>query len=141
MLLVVDVVLERCKARPFGQVMPRSDTMSDARITTLQKSNGGRDCSAVGLEMFGEKLRRYRVLIALQRAHLPENSLHALRRQQLERQGDGKICLFRLETARAQEPREIGRGRIWRVELRHRRNDRQNAHFAHVRKYIALGAP
>src|ERR1700678_4216538 len=35
--LVVDVVLERRKARAFGQVMPRSDTMSHARITPLQK--------------------------------------------------------------------------------------------------------
>ena len=46
-LLAIDEALERCKARAFGQVMPRSDTMSQAGITTLQKSNGRRDCSAV----------------------------------------------------------------------------------------------
>src|ERR1700722_4348217 len=34
MSLVVDVVLERRKARAFGQVMPRGDTMSQAGITT-----------------------------------------------------------------------------------------------------------
>src|ERR1700679_332103 len=45
----VDGVLEGCKARAFGQVMPRSDTMSQAGITTLQKSNGRRDCSSVGI--------------------------------------------------------------------------------------------
>ena len=131
-LLAVDVVLERCKARAFGQVMPRSDTMSQAGIATLQKSNGRRDCGAVGLEVLGEEARGGRVLFAGQRAHLPVNRLHALHREQLERQGDGEIGLFRFEAARAQEPGEIRRRRIRRVELRHRRNDRQNAHFAHV---------
>lgn len=91
--------------------------------------------------MLGEKARGYCVLFARQRAHLPVNRLHALHRQQLERQGDGEICLFCFEPAGAQEPREIRRRRIRRVELRHRRNDRQNAHFGHVRKYIALGRP
>ena len=115
--------------------------MSQAGITTLQKSNGRRDCSAVGLEVLGKKVRGYRVFFARQRTRLPVNSLHALHRQQLERQGDGEICLFRIEPARAQEPREIRRRRIRRVELSHRRNNRQNAHFSHVRKYIARGRP
>jgi hypothetical protein len=81
-------------------------------------------CSAVGIEVLGEKARGCRVLFAGQRAHLPVNGLHALHRKQLERQGDGEISLFRLETARAQESSEIRRRRIRRVELGHRRNDR-----------------
>src|SRR5882757_4632987 len=103
--------------------MPRSDTMSQAGITALQKSNGRRDCSAVGLEMLSEKARSYRVSFAGQRAHLGVNRLHALHRQQLERQGDGEICLFCFESARAQEPREIRRRGIRRVQLSHWRND------------------
>src|ERR1700733_8918812 len=90
--------------------------------------------------MLSEKARGGRVLFARQRAHLGVNRLHALHRQQLERQGDGEICLFRFEPARAQESREIRRRRIGRVELRHWRNDRKNAHFGHVRKYIACAA-
>src|SRR5271156_2813436 len=100
----VDGVLEGCKARALGQVMPRSDAMSQAGITTLQESNGRRDCSVVSSEMLGEKARGNRVLFARQRAHLRVNRLHTLHRQQLERQGDGEIRLFRLEPARAQEP-------------------------------------
>src|SRR5258706_4205601 len=94
--------------------MPRSDTMSQAGITTLQKSNGRRDCSAVGLEVLGKKARGCRALFARQRAQLPVNSLYDLHRQQLERQGDGEIRLFRIEPARAQEAREIRRRRIRR---------------------------
>src|ERR1700727_226572 len=108
-LPVVDSVLERRKARAFGELMPRSDTMSEAGITALQKSNGRRDCGAVGLEMLSEKARGWRVSLSGQRAHLGVNRLHARHRQQLERQCDGEICLFRFEPARAQKPREIRR--------------------------------
>ncbi len=94
MLLIVGGVLERCKARTFRQVMPRRDAMGHAGVAALQKSNGRRDCRAVGLEVLGEEARSYRVLFAGQRAHSPMNGLHALRRQQLERQGEGQIGLF-----------------------------------------------
>src|ERR1700679_3310211 len=100
MLPVVDAMLERRKAGAFGQVMPRSDTMGEAGITALQKSNGRRDCSAVGLEMLSEEARGWRVSLLGQRAHLGVNRLHARHRQQLERQCDGEICLFRFEPAR-----------------------------------------
>ena len=42
-LLAVDVVIERCEARTFGQVVPRSDAMSQAGVAALQESNGRRD--------------------------------------------------------------------------------------------------
>ena len=54
-VLVVDVVIERCEARAFGQVMPRGDAMRQARITALQKSDDRRDGRAVGLEVLGER--------------------------------------------------------------------------------------
>ena len=74
--------------------------------------------------MPGERVRGCRVSFAGQSAYFPVDGLHALHRQQPERQGDGEIRLFRFETARAQESSEIRRGRIRRVELGHRRNDR-----------------
>src|SRR5450631_2882483 len=48
---VVNVAMERCIPRAFGQVTLRSGTVSQAGITTLQKANCGRDVGAVGLDM------------------------------------------------------------------------------------------
>ncbi len=74
--------------------------MRQAGVTTLQKSNSRRDCSAVALEVLGEAAHSGCVSFAGQSAHLPVNSLHALHREELEHQSDGEIGLLRFETAR-----------------------------------------
>ena len=59
-LLTGDVVIERCEAGTFGQVVPRSDAMREARVATLQKSDGRRDGCAVDLEVIRKEARRGR---------------------------------------------------------------------------------
>ena len=114
---------ERREARTFRQKVPRRNTMSETGVSALQKPNGRLDGGAVGLEVPGEKARGFRVLLAGQLAQPSVNGPQALRRQQLKCQGDGEICLFCVEPARAQEPGEIRRGGIRRVELGHWRDD------------------
>ena len=89
---VVDVVLERCKARTFGQVVPRGDAMSQARIATLQKSNRRRN-RACGRTRSARRKSAWLACAVCGAARSPARGWprRPFDRQQPERQGDGEI--------------------------------------------------
>ena len=47
-------------------------------------------------------------------------------REQVQHQGQGQIHLMRIHALAAQKTCEVSRGRVGRVELRHRRDDAQH---------------
>ena len=119
--------IQRREARPLGQEAAAGDAVRQRRVAPLQegqhRGNGGvitAELPCKGLNPRGVQLRWLRLHAAL---HLNQPG----RRQQFENQRQRQVFLHRLHTARTQETRQVGGGRVRCVQLRHRRDDGQHA--------------
>jgi len=128
---IVHVIRIECgKARAFRQQAASSDAVAQRGIAPLQESDGGRDGAVVALEMVEEKIHagaaRRLGLCPGACLHLQQTVGREQRQHQLERQ----IVLHRVHPLATQKARQVGGGRVRRVELRHRWDEAQHAHRA-----------
>ncbi len=123
---IVDEHVERTEPSALGEPAPAHDAVRERRVTSLQEAQGGADRRAVALEL-GEKVRHLGRSFRLgQRRGTRAHQLEALRRKQVEHEGECQVLLHRRDAARAQEAREVGGRGVGRVELGHRRDDSQH---------------
>ena len=122
----VDVDIEGVEARSFGQKLPSGDTIGQAGVTPLQESDNRNNAGEIAFECFQEGSKQRRA--PRQRLDAGAHRLQPLRRKQAQHQPQGEIFLHRVQSARTQETGQVRRRWIRGVELRHRRDDRQDAH-------------
>jgi hypothetical protein len=125
--LVVDIHVERGEARALGQEGTAGDAVRERRIAPLEEGHGNIDAwpgsprSAPG--------RRPRAACGFAGSAFGDlaDRLQARRREQAQHQRQRQVFLHRGYPARTQETGQVGGGRIGRVELRHRRDEREHA--------------
>ena len=89
---------------------------------------------------------RGRALLGRHGAQLVAQRVEPGRREELQHQPEGQVVLAGVHAAGAQEAGEVGGGRVGRVQLRHRGDERQHArvetrHGAHCRLPPVRAAP
>ena len=124
----IDIGVEWLEAWPFGKKVAAADAMPDRRVAPLQESHGRFDRRQIAIEDPIEGLHPLRALLRRRRRDALAHRQQSVAREQAQHQGQSEILLHRVDAARTQETGQIGRRRIGRVELRHRRDDGEDAH-------------
>ena len=128
--VVVDIHVERAEARTLGEPVPADDAVRERRVVSLQEADRGADRRVVTLEL-GEEMRHGRGSSCFgQRLGTGAHLLEPRRREQVEHKRERQVFLHRRDAARPQEAGQVGRRRVRRVELRHRRDDGQHSGIA-----------
>ena len=137
--VLADIGVQRREARPFGQEAAAGDAVHQRRIAPLQEGQRRFDAAQVVVETLLEGVDVRRARRHRQRGDGLAQCEQAFARQQLQHQRQRQVLLHRVHAARAQEAGEVRRGRVRRVQLRHRRDDRQ--HTRRRTRHAALSMP
>jgi hypothetical protein len=142
--------IDRGEPRTLGQEVARGDAQRQARVLALQEPDGRLDGRQVALAL-GQEVRDRGVVVALALAGgqpLAERGQPGPGRQRQE-QLEGRIGLGDLEAealgVEPQEPAQVRRRRVRRVELGHRRRAQEDAHrepgTVHHRRAVVRSGP
>jgi hypothetical protein len=123
---IVLISVERRKAGAFGQKAPACDAVAERAVSALQKRDHRVDADGVIVEVVEEEIHRTRALFDRQSQRHITQIGQPLFVQQGQYRGQGQVFLCRIETPCTQKTRQVGRGRVGRVELRHRRDEAQD---------------
>jgi hypothetical protein len=137
----VDVDVQRREARALGQEAAAADAVRQRGVTALQEGDGRLERLQVGVEPFAERCDRRAAALAGQRVDGGLQRLQPGGRQQFQDQRQRQVLLRRRHAARAQEAGEVGGRRIRRVQLRHRRDERQHTGDGGGDGHGAVGRP
>ncbi len=127
----IDIGGQRFETRAFGQKVAPADAMADRGIAPLQKRHCGIDRGEITVEFPIESLHPRAALFLWQGFDALANRPQSVTREQAQNQRQRQILLCGVKPARAQETRQVSGRRIGRIELRHRRDDGQDAPGIH----------
>ena len=127
---IVDEDIERFETRPLGQKIAAADAMADRRVAALQEGDGRGDGGQITLELLVKTTQGSRTFFGRHDFHPLVHLAQACRRKQFQHQLERDVVLCCFNSPRSQKAGQIGRRRIGRVELRHRRDDGKNAERA-----------
>ena len=125
--VVVDVDVERGEARSLGQEIAAGDAVPDRRVAPLQEGDGRGDGGEVAVELFVEAAQAGRAFFGRDGGHAPTDLAQSVGRKQVKHQRQRDVGLRRRNPARAQEAGQVGGRRVGHVQLRHRRDEREDA--------------
>ena len=125
--VIVDVDIERGKARSFRQEAAADDAVRDRRIGALQKRDRRRDRRAIRRELLAKRIDTRRDRSGRQCIDAGLDPVQSSDAEQFQHQRQRQVRLHRGDAVAAQEAGQVGGGRVGRVQLRHRRDDRQHA--------------
>ena len=97
--VVVDIGLERGKARPLGQEAARADAVRECGVAALQEGHRRADRRAVLVEVLDESARQRTALVRRQRGNVPVDRRQSIDRQQRQREPQRQIFLHRVHAA------------------------------------------
>ena len=97
--------------------------MAQGAVLALQKSNGGFDGVLIPRKEIEKEIDAGTALQLRALKGTDLNLFQSLRCEQTQDQFEGQIFLNSSNSARTQKARQVGRGRVGCVELRHRRDD------------------
>lgn len=123
----VDIGIEGVETRPLGQKGAAADAVGEGGVTALQEGDGRFDRRQVALEVFQEAGYALAAARCWQCLSVGAHGFEPVTREQPQHQRQRQVFLQRVEAARSQEAGEVSGGRIGRVELRHRRDDGEDA--------------
>ena len=135
---VVGVLIQSSKPPALGQQAAVGNAVGQGAVTPLQKRNHPPDGGGIGLELSQKVLHLRTALFGRQGQRGSFHLRQALHAQQPQHQRQRQIGLHRIHPARPQKTRDVGGGRVGRVELRHRRDDGQHAAWVTHRAAHAL---
>ncbi|MNV04116.1 hypothetical protein D3C71_944040 [compost metagenome] len=125
--LVVYIHIQRGEAWALGQVVAACNAVRQRAVAALQEGNGGADGGEVAVLLRRKTLHGGALLFGGKRIHLGGHRAQPFGREQAQHQCQCQVFLERRHPPRAQKAREVGGGGVWRIQLRHRGDDGENA--------------
>ncbi len=123
----VVVGVQRRKARAFRQQAARGHAVRQRGVAPLQVGDGRADAAAVGAKLVQKGVHAARAPCFGLGQRTAAHGRQPGGREDFQDQRQRQVFLHGADTARAQEAGEVGGGRVGRVELRHRRDEAQDA--------------
>ena len=123
---IVFISVERGKARAFGQKAPASDAVAQGAVAALQEGDHRVDADGVIIEVVEEKIHGAGAFFNRQSQRHITQIGQAFFVHQSQHRGQRKVFLHRIKPPRTQKTRQVGRRRVGRIELRHRRDEAEH---------------